>query len=76
MSVLQGKVPQLSKMFWASSENQMTDEKLFLPSENWKAFWNYQHHYYKIEYKRQYLIKFMTKKKILKPNWKSCLIFA
>ena len=28
MSVLQGKVPQLSKMFWASSENQMTDEKI------------------------------------------------
>ena len=51
-------------------------KKLFLPSDNWKAFWNYQHHYYKIEYKRQYLIKFMTKKKILKPNWKSCLIFA
>ena len=70
MSVLQGRVPlQLSKMFWASSENQMTDEKnYFCQVRTERHFEIINITITRLNKKRQYLIKFMTKKKILKPN--------
>ena len=70
MSVLQGRVPlQLSKMFWASSENQMTDEKnYFCQVRTERHFEIINITITRLNKKRQYLIKFMTKKIILKPN--------